>query len=449
MTKLLMIGVLALLPLAACSRGGEEAAGKAKGVGEGSKEPAKGPTNRVDIPGPVRSNLGITFATVESRAVAQTLRVPGRFELLPTARRESRAPLAGRVELLVEPNQRVEAGDVLYRLDSSTWRDLHERIGAAQARLDSMTPLRAAHRVHEETLSAKVKLWQERLAQLETIRAAGGGSADKFTEARATMTATQAELADVMEKDAELEATEKSLGSDLRSLEGRREQVLRAAGGGGTQPVPGVLEVRAGAPGVVESIAVSTGGLADESALVVTLVQPEKVRFTARAPQAELGRLREGLEARVVPPTGGSIDPQAALAAELRLGLAADADQRTIELFVEPKALQPWARAGVAAHLEVTLAGASVELAVPAACIVRDGATPVIFRRDPADADKVIRITADVGITDGRWTVIQSGVREGDQIVLAGNYALMLASSGSATKGGHFHSDGTWHDDDH
>ncbi|MBY0261317.1 MAG: HlyD family secretion protein [Phycisphaerales bacterium] len=222
MTKLLMIGVLALLPLAACSRGGEEPAGEAKGHGEGSKEPAKGPTNRVDIPGPVRSNLGITFATVESRAVAQTLRVPGRFELLPTARRESRAPLAGRVELLVEPNQRVEAGDVLYRLDSSTWRDLHERIGAAQARLDSMTPLRAAHRVHEETLSAKVKLWQERLAQLETIRAAGGGSADKFTEARATMTATQAELADVMEKDAELEATEKSLGSDLRSLEGRR-----------------------------------------------------------------------------------------------------------------------------------------------------------------------------------------------------------------------------------
>ncbi|MBY0261316.1 MAG: hypothetical protein K2Q20_03185 [Phycisphaerales bacterium] len=52
-----------------------------------------------------------------------------------------------------------------------------------------------------------------------------------------------------------------------------------------------------------------------------------------------------------------------------------------------------------------------------------------------------------MGITDGRWTVIQSGVREGDQIVLAGNYALMLATSGSATKGGHFHSDGTWHED--
>jgi len=444
MRTMLLIGVLAMLPLGSCTR--EEPAGDKKSSTEMSGEPAKGPSNRVDIPGPVRSNLGITFATVETRAVAQTLRVPGRFELLPTARREARAPLGGRVELLVEPNQRVETGAVLYRLDSSGWRDLHERIAASKARLDSMTPLRAAHRVHEETLGSKVGLWQERLTQLESIRAAGGGSADKFIEARATMAATQAELADVMEKDAELEATEKSLASELRSLEGRREQVERAAGGGG-QPAPGVLEVRAAAPGVVESIAVSTGGLAEESGLVLTLVQPEKVRFTARAPQAELGRLREGLEARVVPPAGGSIDPQAALSAELRLGLTADPDLRTIELFVEPKTLGSWARAGVAAHLEVTLAGASAELAVPSACIVRDGATPIFFRRDPADPDKVIRMTADVGMTDGRWTVIQSGIREGDQIVLAGNYALMLATSGAALKGGHFHSDGTWHED--
>jgi len=40
-------------------------------------------------------------------------------------------------------------------------------------------------------------------------------------------------------------------------------------------------------------------------------------------------------------------------------------------------------------------------------------------------------------------------VREGDEIVLAGNYQLMLATSGSAPKGGHFHSDGTFHAEDH
>ena len=38
------------------------------------------------------------------------------------------------------------------------------------------------------------------------------------------------------------------------------------------------------------------------------------------------------------------------------------------------------------------------------------------------------------------------GVKEGDEIVVAGNYQLMLATSGTAAKGGHFHSDGTFHE---
>jgi hypothetical protein len=40
-------------------------------------------------------------------------------------------------------------------------------------------------------------------------------------------------------------------------------------------------------------------------------------------------------------------------------------------------------------------------------------------------------------------------VREGDEIVVGGNYQLMLATSGSAPKGGHFHSDGTFHEGEH
>ena len=77
--------------------------------------------------------------------------------------------------------------------------------------------------------------------------------------------------------------------------------------------------------------------------------------------------------------------------------------------------------------------------------MVRDGATPIIFRRDPKNPDKVIRLEADLGTDDGRWIVVKSGVKEGDEIVVAGNFQLLLATSGSAAKGGHFHSDGTFH----
>jgi len=413
---------------------------------------ANAPTNRVDIPAAVRQNLGITFAKVESRAVAQTLRVPGRFELLPTARREYRSPLPGRIELLVAQYQRVDTGTPLYRVDSSTWRDLHEQIAAMQAKVDSMGPLREAHRVHERSLSDKVKLWEERLTQLEELRAAGGGNAAQFTESRATLNATQADLADVMEKDAELQAQQKQAEAELRSLQSRHDMLVRTANCGdrheGFDAGSGYV-VCAIAPGVVESLGVTPGGLLQENGEVLAVVQPEEIRFRARALQSDLGRLRDGLAATIVPPHGGAIALDDVMVGTLQIGLSADANERTVDLIMQPSALTAWARSGVSAHLEVTLAGGSEELAIPTSAVIRDGATPIIFRRDPANPDQVIRMEADLGLSDGRWIVMASGVREGDEIVVGGNYQLMLATSGNAPKGGHFHSDGTFHEEDH
>ncbi|MFY7896131.1 MAG: hypothetical protein ACOVP8_07855, partial [Phycisphaerales bacterium] len=256
------------------------------------------PTNRVDIPASVRQNLGITFAKVELRNVAHTLRVPGQFELLPTARREYRTPLGGRIELLVTQYQVVEPGAPLYRVDSAAWRDLQEQITAVQARVDSMGPLREAHRQHEQSLAEKVALWQQRLTQLDELRVAGGGSASQFTEARATLNATQAELADVMEKDAELQAEEKQAEAQLRSLISRRTMLIRnsrCSDAGQTTEYEGGFTVCAVASGVVETIGITPGALAEENGHVVTVVQPDQIRFRARGLQSDLGRLRDGL----------------------------------------------------------------------------------------------------------------------------------------------------------
>lgn len=411
-----------------------------------------GPSNRVDIPHSVRQNLGITFAKVESRNVAQTLRVPGRFEFLPTARREYRTPLTGRVELLVSQYQVVQPGTPLYRVDAAAWRDLHEQIAAMQARVDSMVPLREAHRRHEQSFADKVALWEERLKQLDDLRGAGGGSASQFTEAKATLNATQAELADVMEKDAELQAQQKQAEAELRSLKSRRDLLLRGGNCGdthdGVEPGSG-FTVCAVAEGVVETIGITPGGLAEEYGHILTLVQPDQIRFRARGLQSDLGRLRDGLPASVAPPQGGSLSFAETMSGTLQVGLTADADERTVDLIVTPTLLAPWAKAGVTAHLEVVLAGGTEELAIPQSAVVRDGARAIIFRRDPANPDKVIRMEADLGLSDGRWVVIASGVKEGDEIVLGGNFQLMLATSGSSEKAGHFHSDGTFHEGGH
>lgn len=460
--------------LTACDRPPRESTAHGEGDGHdhgaASSGAAAAPTNRVEIPTSVRQSLGIEFAKVEYRNVARTLRVPGRFEYQPTARREYRTPLGGRVEVFVEQYQGVEPGTPLYRVDSASWRELHEAIIIAQARADSMVPLREAHRRHEQSLSEKVALWQERLVQLDELRAAGGGSAAQFTEARATLNATQADLANVMEKDAELEAQQKQAQAELRALQSRRELLARAAycpptrhagsrasdaaseevdaarGGDSRGDDGGGFTVCAVAPGVVESIGVTPGGLLEENGLVLSIVQPTQIRFRARGLQSDLGRVRDGLAARIVPPQGGAIDLQDAMEGALTIGLSADADERTIDLVVTPRALASWARSGVWAHLEITLEGGNQELAIPTSAVLRDGAMPIIFRRDPANVDRAIRMEADLGLSDGRWIVINSGVKEGDQVVVAGNYQLMLATSNTAAKGGHFHADGTFHE---
>ena len=450
--SLLIAAALPMLATACTEKGAEK---PADAFASEHAEQAAAPTNRVDIPEAVRRNLGIAFAKVESRHVAHTLRVPGRFEPLPTAHREYRAPVGGRVELLVTQYQRVAAGTPIYRIDAPAWRALEEEIIATEAKVASMPPLREAHRVHEKSLADTVELWRERLAQLEELQQAGGGSAQQMTEARVTLAATKAELADVMEKDAVLEAEEQRAKAELRALIGRRDS-LRAAcaqGDAGAQPLPGTLVVCAVADGVVEDLGVTQGGLAEEGALVATLMQPEKIRFRAHALQGDLVRLRDGLPARIVAPGGGSAATAASMTGTLAIGLEADAASRTIDLLVTPEALAPWARPGVAGSLEITLEGSAEggggELAIPLGCVVRDGNKAIVFRRDPKNPDKAIRLEADLGIDDGRWVAILSGVKEGDEIVVSGNYQLMLATGGSAPKGGHFHSDGTFHAEDH
>jgi multidrug resistance efflux pump len=445
--RLLLAAAASMLAVACTEKGAEKAADP---YAAEHAEQAAAPTNRVDIPEAVRRNLGIVFAKVESRNVARTLRVPGRFEPLPTAHREYRAPLGGRVELLVTQYQRVAAGTPLYRIDAPSWRALEEEIIATEAKVASMPPVREAHRVHEKSLADKVALWQERLRQLEELQQAGGGSAQQMTEARVTLTATKAELADVMEKDAVLEAEEKRAQAELRALVARRESLFAAcAQGAAVQTLPGTLVVCAVADGVVEDLGITQGGLAEEGARVVTLMQPEKIRFRAHALQGDLSRLRDGLPARIAPPGGGEAATAVSMKGTLAIGLAADAASRTIDLIVTPDALAPWARAGVAGSLEITLEGGSAELSIPLGCVVRDGTQAIVFRRDPKNPDKAIRLEADLGVDDGRWITIMSGVKEGDEIVVTGNYQLMLATGGSAPKGGHFHSDGTWHADDH
>ncbi len=412
---------------------------------EATEQTAEAPTNRIDIPATVRGNLGITFASVERRRVGSTIRVPGAFELQPLARHEYRLTLPGTVRLEVDQYQQIEPGDVLYRFRSPQWPELQHEIIEGEQNIDSARAELDVARARIDETQSRIAIMRDRL--------------DSLSAAAVRNAALEAQAAELEVSLPRLRAEHRQAEIALENAERTREHALhRASTATGIDEQRLVsesidwIEVRAIEPGIVELLGLTEGSFAEATSLVLSTIDPTRVRFRAMALQADLARLGAIPEARIVPPSGPGIAISDTVGASVAIGLEAHPEQRTVTLLADPDEQRAWIRPGVSAFLEVvTDTSGGPALAIPRAAIVRDGITHVFFRRDPKDANKAIRVEADMGIDDGRWVVINSGISLRDEVVLDGAYELKLASqqSGIAQKGGHFHADGTFHADDH
>lgn len=455
-------GVLACLALTACDTPEDNPSG-------GGATGTPPPSNRIDIPAAVRQNLGIEFVTVERRNITSTLRLPAQVEFLPSATQHYRAPLGGRVSLKVDPLQRVAPGDILYTLDSHEWRDLQRELGSVsnkltvtQAQLKAMTPLQRACEEHEASLRAAHAVTADYVASLERAENSVGGQGTKLKTAKLEQLRLAAQIAEASEKHTQTQTRITELTAMLAS---QREQVdLLVAGAAATLDLDkskllanedgkagwrsiAVVEVRAAQHGIVNKIAVANGNLVTGYGAVLTTVDPSRIRCHARALQSDITELQDGLDAWIVPAGPGKATDR--VAAKMQLGPAGDPTTRTLDVFVTPTDDElRFVRPGLAVFVEViTKKSARNELSIPLSCVLPDGLDRVFFRRDPRDKDKVIRIVGDFGDDDGKWIEVMSGITDGDEIVAAGAFELVLASSSQTPKGGHFHADGTWHAD--
>ncbi|MEM1443054.1 MAG: hypothetical protein AAGF67_11980 [Verrucomicrobiota bacterium] len=403
-----------------------------------SEEEGEAPTNRVEIPSTVRSNLGITFAKVERRVVATTIRIPGHFELQPRATMEYRPLMPGQVEFVVDELEPIEPGKVLYRFRSPELLELLSEIDVARASLEHA-------RRHSETV-------EERLAALEAAAFKRADLQSESDDLKAEIAKSETEL------EASLNRASRILNfhGAFESADMTPEKLLAESEIDGVK-MPyyrsiDAFEVRASKKGYVESLAVTNGAYVEEATLLMTTIDPGNVRFRALGMQGDLPVFTEAEKARIVPPQATGADINDAVEATLKLGFSADPEARSITLFAMPEETLPWIRPGVSAFLEVAeeSTGGFV-LAIPRSAVVKDGIQHVFFKRDPDNANKAIRIEADLGVDDGRWIEVKSGVGLNDEVILDGAYELKLATaqSGTAQKGGHFHADGTFHADDH
>jgi hypothetical protein len=453
MIRLILLGALAAVLAVLCGCTGDPSPPETKGGGGDAAAADPAPTDRVAIPPSVRGNLGITFAKVARRQVANTLRVPGWFELQPLARREYRLPMSGHVELLVDQFVKVEPGTPLYRFRSPQWPELRRQITEGEGAVASAVARLTVARASRDEAHARVAAIDQRVTSLASADFKRADLGAQLAELRAGIPRLEAEVA-LAETDLSnaRQAIDQSLRRAASSIGVVAKTLLEEVAHGG-KTVPRYqsidwVEVPATHPGVVEALAVTDGSYAEPSTLVLSTVDPTRVRFRAQAMQSDLARIAEGQPARIVPPRSSGLTLEDGVDATLAIGLDADPIQRTITLLAAPAAGAVWIRPGVSAFLEiVTESTDGPVLAIPRSSVVKDGITHVFFRRDPADANKAIRSEADLGVDDGRWIEVRSGVILGEEVVLDGAYELKLATeqSGGTQKGGHFHADGTFH----
>lgn len=436
----------ALLCLSAC--GGQAAKPHAEA-------PAPAAPAEITLTSTARENLGITFVKAEYRKVQGTVRYPGRFEIEAAARRSYQTPFTGRVEVLVRPYQSVALGDPLYRIESEEWQRLQVAIaegcndracGGDCAAIGTANKNFAAGESHLEASTQALKVWTDRVKTLEKLDQELGGKAAERAEAsiRAAELGLQVSEAQrqLTKLKREAQGPDGSAATGLAAVRLRQIFALASAITGLSRKeleardekgIPRWLSIDApticaAAPGIVEAAVLTTGTWASHTT-VLTVTDPSKVRFEAAGLQADLPRLKPGLIGRII-----AHDPanQDSIPVDVSLAPLADAIDRSVLLIARTAtgaSMPHWVRPGVTALLEIAISGSTdEELAIPLACLVPEGLERVFFRRDPAHPELLKRVIADLGASDGRWVVLQSGVKEGDEVVLGGVHPLALST---------------------
>lgn len=420
---------------------------------EHNPQSAGSKTDTLAVTPAVIRNLGITFAKAERRAVRQTLRVPGQFELIPSAQRDYHAPVPGRIELYVEQYAAVKAGKLLATIDSPDWRERQALLTQAAS---AVLIARSAVTIAEVTLheqEQRVALLEERIDRLASAEVRRVELNNDLKQARLVLPRLEAELQAAQVQVSEAKAQRRAHLQTASSKTGLSvEKLSEVLGEQDGEPLArwqqlDAVPITAVSDGVVDLLAVTNGRWVETGDEIVVAIQPNRLRFHADTLLADATPLRSGLPTRIVPPSGGGIAMRETGVGELFIGPTAHAKERTIALYTVPEKLPAWAKAGVPGFIEITLKpDAPTSLAIPRSALVQDGLVFVFFRRLADRPNEVQRVVADTGESDGRWIEILSGLSEADEVVVDGVYQLLAASSTTLEQGGHFHSDGTFHE---
>lgn len=193
---------------------------------------------------------------------------------------------------------------------------------------------------------------------------------------------------------------------------------------------PPVIELRAPADGLVIRSDVHLGAPVEPASALLEIQDLSTVWAVAKIPQQEATILAEGLTARIrIPALGGA----ERTGKYLRLGVAADAAQGTIDAIFELSNPGNALRPGMRAELSIITSRRDDILSIPRDALQGDRSNRFVFIKDYELENAFVRVPVTIGEISGGRVEITSGLFPGDDVVTRGSYALSFAGKGSAS----------------
>ena len=168
--------------------------------------------------------------------------------------------------------------------------------------------------------------------------------------------------------------------------------------------------------GVVATREIKPGNFVQINTPIFSIVDTSRLEATLNVPEREIEKLKPGqavqLSADALPGKGfeGRID---------RVSPVVDAGSGTFRVICtfDGGLLQP----GMFGRIAINYDQRADALVIPRSALLEDGSEPAVFAvRD----GKATRAALKLGYSEGEWVEVRAGLKEGDQVVVAGKSAL-------------------------
>lgn len=284
----------------------------------------------------------------------------------------------------VELGTRVNAGDVLFRLDDT---EIQAQVRQQEANVEVMAARKRVAEQNRENATRQFERYRQLYEQ-------GAISADTFDSYRLKL------------EQAESEEPSANLAQAQASLSYQQSQLANTVI---TSPISGEVGAKN----------VEIGNTVSSTTQAVTVVNLDRVKVQVAVGEQHIGKIKQGQEVRVIVPSVRE-EPFTGLITNL----SPAADPKTKSFYLEVKLENPdrVLKQGMFAEVHISTDRKENVLTVPVDAVVQKSGENIVYTVvDGAARENRVK----VGISDGKVTEITGGLNEGDQVIVLGQQGLV------------------------